>query len=94
MRGAGLSQVLPRARCSKLADQLTERVRPFGYRAFTDSAPVLEVELASRASLGWRSKHSLALSRDAGSMFFLGDLVFVDLPLPVTPAIEAHCGSW
>ena len=90
-RGRDYHKVL-RARLQQLADRLTERVGPFGYRAFTDSAPVLEVELASRAGLAWRGKHSLALSRDAGSMFFLGEL-FVDLPLPVTPAIEAHCGS-
>jgi epoxyqueuosine reductase len=90
-RGRDYHKVL-RARLQQLADRLAQRIGPFGYRAFTDSAPVLEVELASRAGLAWRGKHSLALSRDAGSMFFLGEL-FVDLPLPVTPAIEPHCGS-
>jgi epoxyqueuosine reductase len=56
-------------------------VGPLGYRVFTDSAPVLEVELASRSGLGWRGKHTLALSREGGSMFFLGE-IFVDLPCP------------
>ena len=59
---------------------------------FTDSAPVLEVELATRAGLGWRGKHTLALTREAGSMFFLGE-IFVDLPLPLTEAVEGHCGT-
>ena len=59
---------------------------------FTDSAPVLEVELADRSGTGWRGKHTLALSRDAGSMFFLGE-IYVDVPLPVTAAAAAHCGS-
>ena len=63
-----------------------------GYRVFTDSAPVLEVELASRSGIGWRGKHTLVLSRDAGSMFFLGE-IYTDLPLPVTPAVSAHCGA-
>ena len=63
-----------------------------GYRVFTDSAPVLEVELASRSGLGWRGKHTLALSREAGSMFFLGE-IYTNLPLPVTPPTAAHCGS-
>jgi len=60
-------------------------------RVFTDSAPVLEVELATRSGLGWRDKHTLALHRDAGSMFFLGE-IFIDQALPPTPAHPAHCG--
>ncbi len=63
-----------------------------GHRAFTDSAPVLEVELASRSGLGWRGKHTLTLSRDAGSMFFLGE-IFVDRALPATEPASAHCGQ-
>jgi epoxyqueuosine reductase len=59
---------------------------------FTDSAPVLEVELAARSGLGWRGKHTLALQREGGSMFFLGE-IFVDLALPPTPPVAAHCGS-
>ncbi|MCS6763336.1 MAG: tRNA epoxyqueuosine(34) reductase QueG [Candidatus Protistobacter heckmanni] len=65
---------------------------PFQYRVFTDSAPVLEVELAARASLGWRGKHTLLLSREAGSMFFLGE-IFVSLPLPPDEPAQGHCGN-
>jgi len=90
-RGRDYHKVL-RTRLQKLADQLAAAVGPFGHRVFTDSAPVLEVELASRSGIGWRGKHTLVLHRDAGSMFFLGE-IYVDLPLPVTPAADAHCGS-
>jgi epoxyqueuosine reductase len=75
-----------------LADRLQAAVGPRGHRVFTDSAPVLEVELATRAGLGWRGKHTLALSREAGSMFFLGEL-FVDLELPADEPTSAHCGQ-
>jgi epoxyqueuosine reductase len=64
----------------------------YRYRVFSDSAPVLEVALAAKAGLGWRGKHTLLLTRDAGSFFFLGE-IFTDLPLPVTPAVSAHCGT-
>src|SRR5438093_394849 len=67
-------------------------VGPFGHRVLTDSAPVLEVELASRSGLGWRGKHTLALRRDAGSMFFLGE-IYIDLALPESAPASAHCGS-
>jgi epoxyqueuosine reductase len=90
-RGRDYHKVL-RARLQTLADRLADMVGPFGHRVFTDSAPVLEVELASRSGLGWRGKHTLALSRDAGSMFFLGE-IYVDFALPLTPPAEAHCGS-
>jgi epoxyqueuosine reductase len=65
---------------------------PFGHRVFTDSAPVLEAELAVRSGLGWRGKHSLVLNREAGSMFFLGE-IYVDLALPVTEPLAGHCGN-
>ncbi len=81
-----------RARLQKLADQLQQAVGPRGHRVFTDSAPVLEVELASRSGIGWRGKHTLALSREAGSMFFLGE-IFIDLALPLTAPVSAHCGE-
>lgn len=81
-----------RNRLQKLADRLAEAIGPFGHRVFTDSAPVLEVELASRSGLGWRGKHSLLLSRQGGSTFFLGE-IYVDVPLPVTPPETAHCGQ-
>jgi epoxyqueuosine reductase len=90
-RGRDYHKVL-RMRLQKLADRLAEAVGPFGHRVFTDSAPVLEVELAARSGLGWRGKHTLALSREAGSMFFLGE-IYVDLPLPLTEPADAHCGS-
>ncbi len=89
-RGRDYHKVL-RSRLQKLADRLADAVGPLGYRVFTDSAPVLEVELASRSGLGWRGKHTLMLDRDAGSMFFLGE-IFVDLPLPLTEPSEPHCG--
>ena len=90
-RGRDYHKVL-RARLQRLADRIAEAVGPFGHRVFCDSAPVLEVELAARAGLGWRGKHTLALARDAGSMFFLGE-IFVDLDLPPTPPLQPHCGS-
>jgi len=90
-RGRDYHKVL-RARLQKLADRLAELIGPFGHRVFTDSAPVLEVELASRSGLGWRGKHTLLLSREAGSAFFLGE-IFVDIPLPLTLPDTAHCGS-
>ncbi len=90
-RGRDYHKVL-RARLQSLADKLAAEIGPLGHRVFTDSAPVLEVELATRSGLGWRGKHTLALSREAGSMFFLGEL-FVDIALPPTAPVEAHCGS-
>ena len=90
-RGRDYHKVL-RARLQALADHLADAVGPLGHRVFTDSAPVLEVELASRSGIGWRGKHTLALSRDAGSMFFLGE-IYVDLALPLTAPAQAHCGS-
>ena len=90
-RGRDYHKVL-RQRLRALADALAERIGPFGYRAFTDSAPVLEVELAARSGIGWRGKHTLALDRDGGSMFFLGE-IYVDVLLPETPPVAPHCGS-
>lgn len=80
-----------RGRLQRLAERIRGEVGEFGYRVFSDSAPVMEVELASRSGLGWRGKHSLLLSREAGSYFFLGEL-FTDLPLPVDAPVSAHCG--
>ena len=90
-RGRDYHKVL-RSRLQKLVDRLTALLGPFGHRVFTDSAPVLEVELASRSGIGWRGKHTLTLSREAGSMFFLGE-IYVDLALPLTAPVEAHCGT-
>ena len=82
---------LLRNRLQRLADRIADDIGEFGYRVFTDSAPVMEVELAQNAGLGWRGKHTLLLSQ-TGSWFFLGE-IFVDLPLPADTAIEAHCGT-
>jgi epoxyqueuosine reductase len=90
-RGRDYHKVL-RNRLQKLADALAADIGPFGHRVFTDSAPVLEVELASRSGLGWRGKHTLLLSRQAGSTFFLGE-IYVDVALPLTPPETAHCGQ-
>ena len=90
-RGRDYHKVL-RQRLQVLADRIAAQVGPFGYRVFTDSAPVLEVELATRSGLGWRGKHTLALDRGAGSMFFLGE-VYTNLPLPATAPVSSHCGT-
>jgi epoxyqueuosine reductase len=71
---------------------MTAEIGSFGFRVFTDSAPVMEVELAQGAGLGWRGKHTLLLHRDAGSMFFLGE-IYTDLPLPVDEPLSSHCGE-
>ena len=81
---------LMRARLQKLAERIADAIGPFQARPFSDSAPVLEVALASRASLGWRGKHTLLLDRQ-GSWFFLGEL-FTDLPFPPDAADAPHCG--
>jgi epoxyqueuosine reductase len=81
-----------RARLQALADRIEARVGSFGYRAFTDSAPVMEVEIARRAALGWRGKHTLLIHRDAGSLFFLGEL-YTNLPLPNDEPLADHCGT-
>jgi epoxyqueuosine reductase len=81
-----------RKRLQKLADRIGEAVGEFGYRAFVDSAPVMEKPLAEQAGLGWMGKHTLIINRSAGSYFFLGEL-FTDLPLPVDAPVQGHCGS-
>ncbi len=81
-----------RARLQQLADRIAGKVGEFGYRVFTDSAPVLEVALAAKAGLGWRGKHTLLLTRDMGSYFFLGE-IYTDLPLPLSDPQSGHCGS-
>jgi epoxyqueuosine reductase len=90
-RGRDYHKVL-RSRLQKLSDRIAARVGPFGHRVFTDSAPVLEAELATRSGQGWRGKHTLVLNREAGSMFFLGE-IYVDLALPAGDPASDHCGS-
>jgi epoxyqueuosine reductase len=81
-----------RARLARLIARIEDAIGPFAHRVFSDSAPVMEVALAAKAGLGWRGKHTLLLTRDMGSLFFLGD-VYTALPLPPTPPVTAHCGS-
>jgi len=81
-----------RRRLQRLAGRVEAAVGRFSHRVFTDSAPVMEVELAARAGLGWRGKHTLLLTREAGSYFFLGE-IYTDLPLPVDAAGANHCGK-
>ena len=83
---------LLRSRLQKLADDIAQRIGPFGYRVFVDSAPVLEKPLARNAGLGWIGKHTNLIARDAGSYFFLGE-IYTDLPLPPDSAVDDHCGS-
>ena len=90
-RGRDYHKVL-RHRLQMLAGRIEGEVGAFGYRVATDSAPVLEVELACKAGLGWRGKHTLLLSQEAGSMFFLGEIL-TDLPLPVDVPTRERCGT-
>ena len=83
---------LVRGRLQRLCDRIAGETGAFGYRAYSDSAPVMEVALAVKAGLGWRGKHTLLLSRDAGSWFFLGE-IYCDLPLPPDAEQGEHCGS-
>jgi epoxyqueuosine reductase len=81
-----------RQRLEKFAQQLQAQIGAFGYRVFTDSAPVLEKPIAVKAGLGWMGKHTNILSRDAGSWFFLGE-IYTDLPLEETGSVSEHCGQ-
>ena len=90
-RGRDYHKVL-RNRLQALAEKIQGEIGPFGFRVFTDSAPVMELPLAEKAGLGWRGKHTLLLSRAAGSTFFIGEIL-IDLPLPVDPPTGQHCGS-
>ena len=83
---------LMRARLQQLASRIEAELGPFAHRVFSDSAPVLEVDLAARSGLGWRGKHSLLLTRGAGSTFFLGE-IYTSLPLPADVPVSAHCGT-
>ncbi len=81
-----------RGTLAKLAAETNRRIGPFGYRVCVDSAPVLEKALARNAGLGWIGKHTNLIARDAGSWFFLGEIL-TDLPLPVDTPASAHCGT-
>jgi epoxyqueuosine reductase len=90
-RGRDYHKVM-RARLQKLCDRMAQALGPLGHRVFTDSAPVLEAELARRSGQGWRGKHTLVLNREGGSMFFLGE-IYVDMELAPSEPVTAHCGS-
>jgi len=81
-----------RGKLGQLAKKIESEIGEFSYRAFTDSAPVLEVALAAKSGLGWRGKHTLLLNRTVGSFFFLGE-IYTDLPLPIDQSESDHCGS-
>jgi epoxyqueuosine reductase len=75
-----------------LATAMIGRVGPMGYRVFVDSGPVLEKALARKAGIGWIGKHTNLIARDAGSYFFIGEIL-TDLPLAVDAPASAHCGT-
>jgi len=83
---------LMRKRLKQLGEKIEQYCQPFNYRPFVDSAPILERPLAEKAGLGWVGKHTLLINKEAGSWFFLGELL-VDIPLPVSTKSENHCGS-
>jgi epoxyqueuosine reductase len=89
--GRDYHKILRRA-LATLAEELQRRIGPYGYRVCVDSAPVLEKALARNAGLGWIGKHTNLIARDAGSWFFLGEIL-TDLPLPTDTPASAHCGS-
>jgi epoxyqueuosine reductase len=89
--GRDYHKIMRRAR-ARLAEELSERIGPFGYRVCVDSAPVLEKAHARNAGLGWIGKHTNLIAREAGSWFFLGEIL-TDLPLPIDAAASAHCGT-
>ncbi|HQR75952.1 MAG TPA: tRNA epoxyqueuosine(34) reductase QueG [Burkholderiaceae bacterium] len=90
-RGRDYHKVL-RSRLQSLADRIEQATGTFGYRVATDSAPVFEVELARKSGIGWRGKHTLLLSQEAGSMFFLGEIL-TDLALPADQPMADRCGT-
>jgi len=89
-RGRDYHKVM-RGRLQKLCEHIEAEVGPFGRRVFADSAPVMEVELAVRAGIGWRGKHTLLLDRE-GSWFFLGE-IYCDLDLATDSPVADHCGT-
>ncbi|WP_426089471.1 tRNA epoxyqueuosine(34) reductase QueG [Janthinobacterium sp. PSPC1-1] len=90
-RGRDYHKVM-RSRLQQLAERIKGEIGDFGYRVFSDSAPVMEVELAQKGGLGWRGKHTLLINRQGGSFFFLGEIL-IDVPLPVDPPEIARCGQ-
>ena len=83
---------LMRNRLQNLANKIASDIGDFGYRAYVDSAPVLEKAIAQKAGLGWIGKHTNLINENAGSWFFLGE-IYTDLPLPVDKKATEHCGT-
>ena len=81
-----------RNKLQKLADKISQQVENHSYRAFCDSAPVMEKALAEKSGQGWLGKHTNILNRQSGSWFFLGEL-YTNIPLPIDQPVSAHCGS-
>lgn len=81
-----------RQRLKQLGERISTQVAELGFRPFVDSAPVLERPLAAKAGLGWIGKHSLLLNEEAGSWFFLGELL-VNIPLPTDQPVTQDCGN-
>ncbi len=83
-----------RSKLKKLSIKIKDEITSYRveFRVFTDSAPVLEVELAEKSGLGWRGKHTLLINKDHGSWFFLGE-IFINLPLPIDKKLTNHCGT-
>jgi len=86
-----------RAKLKKLSEKIQKEAhktldQSFEFRLFTDSAPVMEVELAEKSGLGWRGKHTLLINKEHGSWFFLGE-IYINLPLPIDKKVENHCGT-
>ncbi|WP_455202736.1 tRNA epoxyqueuosine(34) reductase QueG [Kaarinaea lacus] len=81
-----------RKRLQTLADEIQQEIGEFGYRVFTDSAPVLEKALGEKAGLGWIGKHTNLITEHTGSWFFIGE-IYTDLPLPVDTTAKNHCGT-
>ena len=81
-----------RKRLQQLGLKIKAHCQQFNFRPFVDSAPILERPLAEKAGLGWVGKHTLVINKNAGSWFFLGELL-VDIPLPCDKKVENQCGS-
>lgn len=91
-RGRDYHKLL-RSRLKQFAEHLNKTVAAFGFRVAVDSAPTPEVEIARKAGLGWRGKHTLLIHPEAGSLFFLGEL-FTNLSIkPTQPFNQNHCGT-
>ena len=86
-----------RSKLKKLSEKIRKEAPKsldpsFEFRLFTDSAPVMEVELAEKSGLGWRGKHTLLINKEHGSWFFLGE-IYINLPLPIDKKVDNHCGT-